>query len=100
MLTNKQIKHLRVLSHDLYVILQTGEKGLTEAIQNEISNALKAHELIKIKLNAERDERQTMIETITATQKCEAIKYIGKTVTLFKRNSNNIKIELPKASVT
>lgn len=96
MLTNKQIKHLKSLAHPLNFILQTGDKGLTEAVQEEITVALKAHELIKVKLNAERDEREVMIADICEAQKCELIQYIGKTVVLFKRNSNNIKIELPK----
>lgn len=96
MLTNKQIKHLRALAHPLTAILQTGGNGLTEAVQDEIAVALKAHELIKVKLNAEREERDTMIDAITTQQKCEVVQYIGKTVVLFKRNSNNIKIELPK----
>ncbi len=30
------------------------------------------------------------------TDACELVHYIGKTVVLFKRNSNHIKIELPK----
>lgn len=96
MLTNKQIKHLKTLAHPLNFILQTGDKGLTEAVQEEIAIALKAHELIKVKLNAEREERDTMIKAIEEIQKCDVVQYIGKTVVLFKRNSNNIKIELPK----
>ncbi len=96
MLTNKQIKHLRSLAHPLSFILQTGGNGLTQAVQDEIAVALKSHELIKVKLNAERELRDEMIEEIIAEQKCELVQYIGKTVVLFKRNSNNIKIQLPK----
>lgn len=96
MLTNKQIKHLRALAHPLSFIVQTGGNGLTPAVQDEISVALKAHELIKVKLNAERDDRDAMIAVISETQKCEVVQHIGKTVVLFKRNSNNIKIALSK----
>ncbi|PIE45342.1 MAG: ribosome assembly RNA-binding protein YhbY [Gammaproteobacteria bacterium] len=96
MLTNKQIKHLRALAHPLHFVIQTGDKGLTEAVQNEIAVALKAHELIKVKLNAEREERDAMITAIEDKQQCQVVQYIGKTVVLFKRNSNNIKITLPK----
>lgn len=97
MLTNKQIKYLRALAHPLNCVLQTGANGLTDAVQDEMTIALKAHELIKVKLNAEREERNTMIEQIVVVQKCEIVQYIGKTVVLFKRNSNNIKIDLPKS---
>ncbi len=94
MLTNRQIKHLKALAHPLNFILQTGEKGLNEAFQQEIGVALKAHELIKIKLNADREAREEMIQEIIDYHKCEKVQYIGKTVVLFKRNSNDIKIEL------
>lgn len=96
MLTNKQIKHLKSLAHPLHFILQTGEKGLTEALQSEIAIALRAHELIKIKLNAEREEREAMIAEIVAVQQCEKVGYIGKTVTLYKANPETPKIVLPK----
>ncbi|MBS9782088.1 MAG: YhbY family RNA-binding protein [Gammaproteobacteria bacterium] len=96
MITNKQIKHLKSLAHSLSFILQTGDKGLTDAVQDEIAIALQAHELIKVKLNAERDERDEMIEQIKAVQQCEIVQYIGKTVVLFKRNPDKMKIELPR----
>lgn len=96
MLTNKQIKHLRTLAHPLGFILQTGDKGLTESFQEELGIALKAHELIKVKLNAERDERETMIADIQATQQCDVVQYIGKTVTLFKQKAKDSEIILPK----
>lgn len=95
MLTNKQIKHLKSLAHSLHFILQTGDKGLTAAVQEEIAVALKAHELIKVKLNAEREERGVMIDNIKKQQQCEIIQYIGKTVVLFKANRQAPKIELP-----
>ncbi len=96
MITNKQIKHLKSLAHSLSFILQTGDKGLTDAVQDEIAIALKAHELIKVKLNAEREERGEMIEQIKTVQQCEVVQYIGKTVVLFKRNPDKMKIELPR----
>ncbi len=95
MLTKQQIKHLRALSHPLTFVLQTGANGLTEAVQDEIAIALKAHELIKVKLNAERDARDAMIVAIVEAQGCEVVQYIGKTVVLFKRNRKAPKIELP-----
>lgn len=96
MLTNKQIKHLKNLAHSLHFILQTGDKGLTTAVQEEIAVALKAHELIKVKLNAEREERGVMIDDIKKQQQCEIVQYIGKTVVLFKANRQAPKIELPR----
>ena len=94
MLTSKQIKQLRTLAHPLNFILQTGGKGLTEAIQKEIAIALKAHELIKVKLNNERNEHDEMIAKILQYHQCELVQYIGKTLILFKKNKKTGKITL------
>ncbi len=96
MLTNKQIRHLRALAHSLNFIVQTCEKGLSEAVQNEINIALEAHELSKVKRNDKRSERNAMIDSIISTKKCELIQHIVKTVVRFRRNRDSNKIELPK----
>jgi len=73
-----------------------GDKGLTQPVIDEIKNALETHELIKVKIRTDdRDERQTMIETILKKTNSEKIQRVGHIVTLFKRN-NEAKIALPK----
>lgn len=94
MLTKSQIKQLRALAHPLNVVLQTGDKGLTQAVQDEIAIALNAHELIKVKLNDERPQREQMIEAIITNHHCELVQYIGKTVVIYKRNPDNPKINI------
>ena len=65
-LSNKQIRHLRGLAHDLKPVVMVGDKGLTDNVIEELNIALDAHELIKVKIRAEeREERDAMIETIT-----------------------------------
>lgn len=96
-LNDKQRKYLRGLAHDLNVVLQTGSAGLTEAVLAEIDVALKAHELIKVRFNAgERDERDAMIEETCDKLDALFIQRVGHVATLFRRNPNKAKIELPK----
>ncbi len=95
-LTNKQIKFLRAEAHSLNFVVQTGGKGLTESLLAEINSALKTHELIKIKINEDRDDREVMIKEIVNAEKCELVHSIGKVFVLFKRNTNNLRVELPK----
>jgi RNA-binding protein YhbY len=45
-----KIKELKPLVHRLKPIIQIGGKGLTEAVQAEINQALEHHELIKIRI--------------------------------------------------
>lgn len=96
-LNDKQRKYLRGLAHDLNVVLQTGSAGLTEAVLAEIDVALTAHELIKVRFNAgERDERDAMIEETCDKLDALFIQRVGHVATLFRRNPNKAKIELPK----
>jgi len=95
-LSNKQIRHLRGLAHDLKPIVIVGDKGLTQSVVEEISNALEHHELIKVKVRAEeREERDAMIDTMTRKTGSSFVQRIGHIVTLFKRNKD-AKIALPK----
>ena len=95
-LNNKQTRHLRSLAHNLKPVVLLGQHGLTEAVMNEITLALNHHELIKIKLSGERDDREKMGTRIVAATKSTVIQKIGRMIVIFKRNSNQIKIELPK----
>ncbi len=94
-LTNKQISYLKSLAHSMKFIVQTGGKGLSENVLLEIDKALDSHELIKVKLNADKDDRDKMLKTIIKTQKCELINSIGRVVVLFKQNKKDPQIELP-----
>ncbi len=95
-LSNKQIRHLRGLAHDLKPVVMVGDKGLTDNVIEELNIALDAHELIKVKIRAEeREERDAMIETITQKTSAQFIQRVGHIVTLFKRNKE-AKIALPK----
>ena len=96
-LNNKQIKHLRGLAHALKPVVMIGQHGLSENVENEIAGALKFHELIKIKLAAyEAAERKEVVEKICADNKATHVQTIGRVLTIFKRNPNQIKIEIPK----
>jgi RNA-binding protein len=95
-LSNKQIRHLRALAHELKPVVIIGDKGLTQAVIDEISSALETHELIKVKVRAdEREDRQHMIDTMTRKTLSENVQRVGHIVTLFKRNKK-AKIALPK----
>lgn len=95
-LNNKQIKHLKGLAHGLKPIVIVGDKGLTNSVTDEISNAINHHELIKVKVRAEeRDDREQMINLICKRTGATFVQRVGHIVTLFKRNKE-AKIALPK----
>ncbi len=92
-LSKSQIKHLRQLAHHAKVIITIGQHGITENVLHELEIALEHHELVKIKIAGEdRDARQAIIEQLCAETGAEKVQAIGKTLTLFRRNTKKPKI--------
>lgn len=91
-LNNQHRNRLKKLCHALKPVVIVGQKGLQGNVLDEIVNALEHHELIKIKLNAERDTRKEYIAAICDHTGGEVIQTIGQTVSLYRRNREKPKI--------
>lgn len=91
-----QKRYLRSQAHHLKPVLQSGNKGVTEAFVAEVGVALDQHELIKVKLAAgDREERGAMIDQLAADTGASVVQTIGHIVVLFRRNRDEPKIALP-----
>jgi len=96
-LSKHQIKHLVTLTHHLKPVIMVGQNGLTENLLKELEIAVNHHELVKIKIAGEdRESREEIINELLKSVSAEKVKAIGKTLTLFRRNTKNPKIEFPK----
>lgn len=85
-LNSKQISHLRALGHALNPVVMIGNNGLSETVLREIDLSLKAHELIKIKVQSdERELRTQMLQEICEKLSAEAIQHIGKQLVIYRR---------------
>jgi len=62
-----------------------GQSGLTESVLKEIEIALDTHELIKIKVRAEKDERNVIRDQIITDTKAELIQSIGQVVVIYRK---------------
>jgi RNA-binding protein len=94
-LTTPQIKYLRSLAQSRKPVVTVGAAGLTEAVFVEIRAALRAHELVKIKLPAiERQERDGLLERICTDTAAEAVQRIGRVAVIYRR-ADKPKIQLP-----
>jgi len=97
-LSQSQKRHLRSQAHHLKPVVIIGQHGLTENVVMEIGNALDAHELIKVKINAEdREARRELIGEILHKTGAELIQSIGHVAVLFRRNEKKPRIALPAA---
>lgn len=95
-LNSTQIRFLRAQGHHLKPVVLVGDKGLSDAVLKEITAAIKAHELIKIKVaNDERSTREVMLDTVCSTTGAAAIQHIGKTFLVYKP-APQMKLVLPR----
>jgi RNA-binding protein len=85
-LSSKQISHLRALAHNLNPVVMIGSNGLTESVLQEINNSLKAHELIKIKVQGDsRDTRVALLQEICEKTGAVAVHHIGKQLVIYRQ---------------
>lgn len=84
-LSPQQRRDLRAAAHPLHPVVMIGDKGLTDAVLDEIDRSLTAHELIKVRISgAERPDRETMLETICNTLSCAPVHHLGKTLIIYR----------------
>lgn len=83
-LTSKQRKILEKAAHDLQPVVIVGGAGVTDGIFTMVETSLKAHELIKIKYNEFKDEKNEL--TAEICEKCDAtlVRIIGNVAILYK----------------
>jgi len=94
-LTGKQINYLRGLAHSKGVSVSVGNAGASGPVADEISAALAANELIKIKLPAlPKTERLAMLDDLCSQTSSERVQHIGRIGVLY-RAGEKPSIELP-----
>ena len=64
--------------------MQVGHGGLTDGVATEIDRALKARELIKVKILADRDDRDAIADAIAARTESAIVQQVGKVVVLWR----------------
>ena len=97
-LTERQKKYLRGLAHQKKAIVMIGNNGITDNVMAELENALTVHELIKIKVRVgDRQERDKALQEIVSRLNCLLIQRIGNSATLYRKNPENPKVQLPRA---
>jgi len=78
---------LRRQAHQLHPVVIIGQHGLTPEVHAAIDEALLAHELIKIRVNAEdKAQRQSFIGAIVAQHQADIIQTVGHLVVIYRKN--------------
>ena len=88
-LTPKQRQALKAQAHALKPVVMIGQNGLTDAVIREADMALKAHELIKIRVrNDDRDEREQFAQIFCERLNAQLVAHSGKLIILWRKNED------------
>ena len=85
-LTSKQRKELEKVAHDLQPVVIVGGAGVTDGVIGMVDNSLTAHELIKIKFNEYKEEKQELTAQICQGTDATLVRIIGNVAILFREN--------------
>lgn len=95
MLTSKQKSNLRSLAQTEPALFQIGKEGLSDNLIQTVDDALRTHELVKIKLlKTVSDDVDEIIFDLAMNTKSEVVQKIGRVFVLY-RKAKEPKIILP-----
>lgn len=95
-----QRNYLVKKSHNLKPVINIGKHGPTEAVITAVAEALDHHELIKVKFQDFKKQRQKIAEDLAEAVSCELIKVIGNIAILYlaKKKKDERKYHLPSGA--
>ena len=97
MLTSKQRAQLKGIAATADTIIQVGKGGINENLVTQVTDALRARELVKGRVleNSLLTAREAC-DQLSELCKAEQVQVIGSKFVLYKRNEKEPKIELVK----
>jgi RNA-binding protein len=75
---------LKAQAHGLDPSVMIGNAGLTDGVLAELERSLLAHELVKLRVNAEREQREQILTELCARTGAMAVQHIGKMLVVFR----------------
>lgn len=96
--TGAQDRFLRGLGHSLDAVVMLGKEGITDALVAQTKAQLKAHELIKVKVQPEAPEdRKEAAELLAKRTGAHVAQVLGRTFLLYLVNPDKNRIVVPDA---
>ena len=83
-LNSKQRKILEKAAHDLQPVVIVGGAGMTDGVIQMADKALADHELIKVKYNEYKEERQELTTELCEKTNSTLVRIIGNVAILFR----------------
>jgi RNA-binding protein len=96
-LTGKQKQFLKGVAHSLSPVVRVGKGGVSDAVVEETKKSLNAHELIKVRIDADDSAaRKELASKLAAASDSHIAGMVGKTVILYRQRDEKPGIKLPK----
>lgn len=96
MMNTKKRQYLKALAHELSPVVRIGKGGVSEAVVKEAGVALEAHELIKVRIDADGPpQRKTFAAELATATAAELVNVIGKIAIVYRQRKEDPKIKLP-----
>jgi len=87
-LNTKQRKDLKAKAHHLKPVVRVGQKGLSENLLQEASQALDIHALIKVHIaQDDREARADCMHELASHCEAELVSKIGKMCILYRKKT-------------
>ncbi len=94
MLTPKQCQFLKGLAHALSPVVRVGKGGLTPSVVEETKKSILAHEVIKVRIDADDvAARREIAEELARATDAELAGTIGKLAILYRHRDEKPKIK-------
>lgn len=95
-LTSKQKQFLKGLAHPLAPIVRVGRGGVSDSVVAETKKSLEAHELIKVRIDADDSAlRKELAARLASSSDSQIAGMIGKTLILYREREEKPGIKLP-----
>lgn len=95
-ITSKQRAFLKSLAHPLEPTVRVGRARISPEVVAETERSMEAHELIKVRLEADDStERKTLARSLAEQTSSELIGTVGKIAILYRPRSEKPSIKLP-----
>ncbi len=87
-LTNPEIRKLKAAAQHLEPVVFVGKAGLTEAVLASIEQAITSRDLIKIRIDHDRDERDALAGQIAEKTGAALIMQVGKVAVFYRKRKD------------
>lgn len=87
-------RKLRAAGHHLSAIVQVGKEGVSGPLVRQLDQALRDHELVKVKVGSESpQDRFEVAERLAADAGAQVVQILGRTVLVYRKHPERPRFE-------